>query len=358
MLFDIGNGINIFVKYFFKYFLRILRADLFLVHHFQKVCKVLRGKSYLLSFHSFVLHQAKHFHHKPVCRLLRIAAKTGNLLKQSSQMSGLCKDSGIIFRKAEFLLVAGCFFLAELRQLFPDLLNPLIRNMDRRKIRVREVTVILGILFGTHCMGGFLVVIPSSGFLDNASARFQKLDLALSFSLNGMCNGLEGVQVLHLGSGSKGVASRHTDRKVDIRTHGALLKLTVGNAQILHGAAKLFQISDNFICASHIRLGNDLDQGNAASVVIHQGAVLPLVMDQLTCVLLHMHLMDPHLFLSCFCLNFYKAIMADWKIQLGNLIVLRVVRVKIVLTVKFAVLIDAAVGGKSCTKGKLYYFFI
>ena len=230
--------------------------------------------------------------------------------------------------------------------------------MDWRKIRVREVTVILGILFGTHCMGGFLVVIPSSGFLDNASAHFQKLDLALSFSLNGMCNGLEGVQILHLCSGSKRITSCHTDRKVDIGTHGALLKLTVRNAQILHGAAKLFQISNYFICASHIRLRNDLDQRNAASVVIHQGAVLPLIMNQLTCVLLHMHLMDPHLFLSCFCLNFYKAIMADWQIQLGNLIVLRVVRVKIVFTIKLAVLVDAAVCGKSCAKGKLYHLFI
>ena len=81
-------------------------------------------------------------------------------------------------------------------------------------------------------------------------------------------------------------------------------------------------------------------------------------MNQLTCVLLHMHLMDPHLFLSCFCLNFYKAIMADWQIQLGNLIVLRVVRVKIVFTIKLAVLVDAAVCGKSCAKGKLYHLFI
>ena len=64
-----------------------------------------------------------------------------------------------------------------------------------------------------------------------------------------------------------------------------------------------------------------------------------------------MHLMDPHLFLSCFCLNFYKAIMADWQIQLGNLIVLRVVRVEIVLPVEFAELVDFAVCSQSDAQG-------
>ena len=43
----------------------------------------------------------------------------------------------------------------------------------------------------------------------------------------------------------------------------------------------------------------------------------------------------------------YPAVVADWKIELGNLVVLRVIRIEIVLPVKFAVLVDAAVGGKT-----------
>ena len=44
--------------------------------------------------------------------------------------------------------------------------------------------------------------------------------------------------------------------------------------------------------------------------------------------------------------------------RLGNLIILRIIRIKIVLTVTFAILIDAAVCGKSCAQGKFYYLFV
>ena len=81
-------------------------------------------------------------------------------------------------------------------------------------------------------------------------------------------------------------------------------------------------------------------------------------MDQLTCVLLHMHLMDPDFFLTSFCLDLHKSIMEDWQIQLGNLIILRIIRIKIVLAVEFAILIDAAVCGKACAQGKFYHLFV
>ena len=42
-------------------------------------------------------------------------------------------------------------------------------------------------------MGSFLVVIPAACLLDNSTSILEKLYLALSFSLNGMGNGLEGV---------------------------------------------------------------------------------------------------------------------------------------------------------------------
>ncbi len=132
-----------------------------------------------------------------------------------------------------------------------------------------------------------------------ALAFFQKLDLTFSLSFDRSRNGLEGVQVLHLCSCSEGFTSHLTDRKVDIGTHGALLELTVRNSKILHGAAELFQISDNLLGASHIRLGYDLDQRYPASVVVNQGAVFPLIMDQLTGILLHMHLMDTYSLFAC-----------------------------------------------------------
>ena len=81
-------------------------------------------------------------------------------------------------------------------------------------------------------------------------------------------------------------------------------------------------------------------------------------MDQFACILFHMHLMDTYLFLSGRCLNLYPTIMADWQIQLRNLIVLRVIRIEIILSVKFTILIDLAICCDTGFQCKFYYFFI
>ena len=57
----------------------------------------------------------------------------------------------------------------------------------------REVTVILRILLGTHRIRGLLIVIPSSGLLNNLTSFLKKLDLTCSLALNGMRDCLEGV---------------------------------------------------------------------------------------------------------------------------------------------------------------------
>ena len=81
-------------------------------------------------------------------------------------------------------------------------------------------------------------------------------------------------------------------------------------------------------------------------------------MDQFTCILFHMHFMNADFLFPCRGFNLYPAIMADWQVQLRDLIVLRVIRVEIVFTVKFAVLINLAISCKPCFQGKFYYFLI
>ena len=60
-------------------------------------------------------------------------------------------------------------------------------------------------------LGTFLVVIPTSCFLDDLPAIFDQLDLASCFSFNGMCNSLKGVNVLHLCSSAEFRCSHFTD---------------------------------------------------------------------------------------------------------------------------------------------------
>ena len=53
----------------------------------------------------------------PGSYLFRVAAQRSHIFKQSSQMSGLCKNLGIILRKTKLTLITGSLLLPELRQL-------------------------------------------------------------------------------------------------------------------------------------------------------------------------------------------------------------------------------------------------
>ena len=81
-------------------------------------------------------------------------------------------------------------------------------------------------------------------------------------------------------------------------------------------------------------------------------------MNQFTGIFFHMHFMNADFFLSGRSFDLYPSIMTDWQIQLGNLVVLRVIRIKIVLSVKFAVLVDLAVCCKSGFQCKFYYLTV
>ena len=142
-------------------------------------------------------------------------------------MAGFCKYSCIVCRKSVFFLIAGLFCFTEFWLFCFDLFDPCIGDVDRRQVRVREISVVFCILFGTHCVRIFFVVIPAAGFLCNCFAFFNQFDLTLSFTFDCSGNGFERVQVLHLCSGTEFFCSHFTDRKVNVCTHGAFLKLTV-----------------------------------------------------------------------------------------------------------------------------------
>ena len=165
-----------------------------------------------------------------------------------------------------------------------------------------------------------------------------------------MSDRLEGVQVLHLGSRSEFRCPDLADREVDIGTHGTLLQFAIGCSEILNDQAKFLEVRNDLVRTSHIRLRNDLDQRDSASVIIDERAILPLIMDQLSGILLHVDLMNADFLFSASRLDLDPAIVTDRKIELGNLIVLRIIRVEIVLSVKLAILIDSTVRRKTNCK--------
>jgi len=81
-------------------------------------------------------------------------------------------------------------------------------------------------------------------------------------------------------------------------------------------------------------------------------------MYQFSGIFFHVDLMDADTFLSACGLDLYASIPADWQIELGNLVVLWIVRIKIILSVKFAILGNRTIGCKSDCHGILYDLFV
>ena len=155
--------------------------------------------------------QAHSFYHQPVGCLFWLSTKLYCLLKYICHMLRVCKDLRVILRQAEFADITGHFLGTKLWLCRLDPGDPLITDHNGCQVRIREVTVILCIFLGTHSLGTFLVVIPTSCFLDDLPAIFDQLDLASCFSFNGMCNSLKGVNVLHLCSSAEFRCSHFTD---------------------------------------------------------------------------------------------------------------------------------------------------
>ena len=86
-------------------------------------------------------------------------------------------------------------------------------------------------------------------------------------------------------------------------------------------------------------------------------------MHQFTGILLHVDLVDTHRLrvsvavLSRY-LDFNRAIPADGQIQLGDLIVLRVIGIEIIFSIKFAILCDGTIRRKSYCHRIFHHLFV
>ena len=81
-------------------------------------------------------------------------------------------------------------------------------------------------------------------------------------------------------------------------------------------------------------------------------------MNQFSRILFHMHLMNADFFLSRLRINLHISVSRDRKIELGDLVVLRVIRIEIILPVEFTHLCNLTICGKSERHGILYHLFI
>ena len=192
---------------------------------------------------------------------------------------------------------------------------------------------------------------------DHPLAVLDQLDLAAGLIGDGPGNGLEGVEVLHLGAGAQLLGAGGADRQVHVAPQGTLLHLAVGYPQVLQGGLQLLQVGDDLVGGAEVGLGDDLDEGDAAAVAVDQRTQLR-IMDELAGVLLNMDPGDPHPLASLRAFDIEVTAGAQREVVLGDLIGLGQVRVEIILPVLLGVGGNGAVGGQACLDGIVHHLLV
>ena len=222
-----------------------------------------------------------------------------------------------------------------------QLFQLLFAHLNRRKVGVREITIIVCILFTAHgrCFSGFF--IKSSGLLDDLFAVFNRFHLAAVFKLNRLLYILEGVQVLHLSTGAKRL-TRFVHRQVDIAPQRAFLHPAIGNTSIQDGCTEFLQVGDCFFSRADIRFRYNLNQRNAAAVAVDKGTAL--IMDQFSGVFLNVNAGNANALGAGRGFNIQVSMFTQRQIILGNLIGFRQIGVKVVFPVLLGITCNRTVG--------------
>ena len=213
------------------------------------------------------------------------------------------------------------------------------------------------VLFAAHGKRDATGRIPGTGFLHDMTAVLEDLGLTLDLIVDGVFDSLEGVDVLHLGTGAEGIGADRAQGHVEVRAQVALLHAAVGDVDVLHDSLDLFHVDAGFLSGGHVRLGDDLEEWHAGTVVVDVGGSGVFDgragVNQLTSIFLHVDTGQTDTFLLAIHIDVYPAMLDDWQVILGRLPVLRQVRIVVVLAVELAVFVDGAIRRETCLDGKL-----
>jgi hypothetical protein len=163
---------------------------------------------------------------------------------------------------------AGALGAGQFGQPVLDLLHIIISQDDGNQVRLGEIAVVVGLFLGAHGLGLVLGHVPEAGLLDHPFTFLNDGDLTLDLILDGLFGETEAVHVLDLGLGAELLGALRADRDVRVAPQGAFLHVAVRNADVEQDVPEGGQISMGLVRAADIRLGDDLDQGNAAAVVV------------------------------------------------------------------------------------------
>jgi hypothetical protein len=119
-----------------------------------------------------------------------------------------------------------------------------------------------------HRHGSARCRIPQPRLLDDAPAVFNQLNLPLDLVFERLFQVTEGVDVLHFGFRPEPLLPCRANRHVRIAAKAPLFHVAVIDAKPDQDVAEPLEELRGFRCGAHIRLGDDLNQRHAASVVV------------------------------------------------------------------------------------------
>ncbi len=269
----------------------------------------------------------------------------------------LGEDLGVIFGDA----VLGDHTLAALGGLFRQERAPggdcRLVQLHGNEVRLREISIVVGVFLGAHGGGFHRFGIPAARFLHNRDGMRHAFALAARLVFKRRVNAAEGVHVLDFHLRAELLRAARTDGDVHIAAHVAFFEIAVRYSGVDEHLLERGQVGDRFVGAGHIRLGDNFHERRAAAVEVHPGRGRVVV--DLGRVLLEMDVVDADkLARAIRKSDFHAAANAQRRAVLRNLVVLCHVRIEVVLPVECGVAVNLAPKHHPAHASELYRLLV
>ena len=228
------------------------------------------------------------------------------------------------------------------------------------QVGLLEVPVVLCLFLRPPGAGASGALVPVPGLLPDGVARLEQVDLTAGLVLDGPAQGAQRVEVLDLTALAELGVADAAHAHVGIDPQRALLHLGVRGAGGQEDGAELVDVGLGLLRVANVGATHDLDQGDAGAVVVDERVVGPVDaaaatgMGVLAGVLLDVGPLDAD---ARAVGEVEPAVDVDGPVELGDLVVLRHVRVEVVLPGEDRGL-DAAVEGPAEPHGQLDHLVV
>ena len=158
------------------------------------------------------------------------------------------------------------------RQCGAHAVDPLLARVERHKVGLREVPVVIGVLLRAQRVRTALGVVPVAGLLADGATGLDDVDLTARLVVDGPAERADGVHVLDLAArAERGAGPVH--RHVGVDAHRAFLHLCVGRTDGGDNGTQFRRVLLGLLAGADVGTRHDLHQRHAGTVEVDQRIV-------------------------------------------------------------------------------------